>query len=106
MKSAKFSNFSILTETDYRFQRNKIEETKNSGDKTQCSRTLHTVTDKIGSRQRPNEEAKHRDEYRSRRFSESVIRMSFKDAYTGSSSKGMNLSEDGTQIIIKSHNVA
>jgi len=28
-----FFNFSILTETDYRFQKNKIEERKNSGDK-------------------------------------------------------------------------
>jgi len=84
MRNVRFSNFSILTETDYRFQRNKIEERKNSGDETtQCSRTLHTVTDKIGSLRRPNEKAKHQDECRSRRrFLESVVRMSFKDTYT------------------------
>lgn len=41
---------------------------KNSSDEaTLCSRTLHTVTDKIGSRRHPNEEAKHRGECRSRR---------------------------------------
>jgi len=82
MKSARFLISLSLQRWTIASRGIKSKRQRISGDKTtQCSRTLHTVTDKIGS-QRLNEEAKHRDEYHSRRFSESVVRMSFKDTYT------------------------